>query len=157
MTTRYLLVPAADRALLRAVLRRLDEVLGFPRTLAESEIVRSGEASQHAPAPYTEAAFGVWLHDNTGATVLHGAIAVCINDIGDTLRERQITHGGTRKKLRQWIADQGWEIRTDLPGAITAWTQIAPRDGEPGSSTGVPIPPDPDEIEAGALRAGGGR
>ena len=136
--TRYLIAPAADRALLRRVLSRLDQILGYPRTHAADE--PGVRVARGAALPYTEAAFVVFVHDNTGATLLHGAIAVQINGLGDALRERFIEHNGVRKRLREWIADQGWEVRADLPGVRGAWAQVQPRDGGAGSADGVPIP-----------------
>lgn len=138
MTARYLLAPATDRALMRKALGRLDQILGYPRTHSRDE--PDVHCPPGAALPYTEAAFAVYLHDNTGATLLHGAIAVAVNGVGATLRERFIEHNLTRKRLREWIADQGWETRTSLPGSRDAWTRVEPRDGADGSADGTPIP-----------------
>lgn len=133
----YLLAPATDRALMRRVLQRVDQILGWPRTHVDGEAgYRRG---RNAPAAHTESQFAVYVHDATGATILHGALAVHIDGISAALRERFVDHEGTRKRLREWIADQGWEVRADLPGVASAWTRVLPRDGAEGSATGMPI------------------
>jgi hypothetical protein len=139
MTTRYVIAPAADRTLFRRILGRADEILGFPRTHSTAE--GNVQIASGAAAPVTEAAFAVFLHDNTGATILHGAVAAQVNGISDLLAGRFFENGsGVRKRLSAWIADQGWEVRADLPGVRSAWTRVAHRDGAAGSATGVPIP-----------------
>lgn len=142
MALRYLLAPATDRALVRRVLSRVDQILGYPRQHAESEITRTGPRARAIPIASirTETAFAVLVHDATGAEILHGAIAVQIDGIADALRERFIEHGGVRRRLREWIAAQGWEIRAALPGQADAWAQVAARDGGEGSADGRPIP-----------------
>jgi hypothetical protein len=136
--TLYLCAPAADRALFRTVISRADQILGYPRTHASGEpdvVIASG-----APAPVTSAAFAVFVHDNTGAEILHGAVAAQVDGITSALRERFVEHNAVRKRIREWIADQGWELRATLPGVRSAWTRLAARDGAAGSATGVPIP-----------------
>ncbi len=137
---RWLLIPAADRAKGRRVVQRVDQILGYPRTHAEGDFTRHGGAP-HAASVYTETQPIVMLHDATGATVLHGAIAISVNGVVDALRTRFIEIDGVRKRLSQWITDQGWTLADDLPGVASAWTQIAVRDGEAGSATGIPIAP----------------
>lgn len=136
----WLLIPAADRLKARRVVARMDEMLGYPRVLAEAEILRLGAASQTTPRPFTATQCTVLLHDNTGATVLWGAIAIKLDPVVTSLRERFVTIDAVRKRIREWIADQGWETRADLPGVATAWTSVTPRDGAAGSSDGTPIP-----------------
>src|SRR5690606_174857 len=120
--------------LLRRVLGRLDAILGYPRTHSRDE--PGVRIPPGAALPYTEAAFAVYRHDNTGNTQLHGALAVAVNGVGQTLRERFIEHNMTRKRLREWIADQGWQVRLSLPGERDAWARLAPRDGAEGSADG---------------------
>jgi hypothetical protein len=140
MTVRYLIAPATDRVLLRRFLGRIDQILGYPRAhaLSEAEV----RVSAGGPLPVTETAFVVYVHDAVNdAPILHGAIAVQVDGIAESLRERFLENGsGVRKRLREWIQDQGWEVRPDLPGTRLAWTRIAHRDGAAGSATGVPIP-----------------
>jgi hypothetical protein len=136
----WLLIPAADRLKARRVVARMDAMLGYPRTLAEGEIQRIGSASQTAPRPFTATQCTVLLHDNTGATVLWGAIAIKLDPVITALRERFVTIDAVRKRIREWIADQGWETRADLPGVAIAWTSVTPRDGAAGSADGTPIP-----------------
>lgn len=136
----WLLAPAADRLKARRVVSRIDQILGYPRTLAESEIVRVGPASQSVPAPRTETQVPVMHHDMTGATILHGAIAIGVDAVITSLRERFVEIDGVRKRIREWIADQAWETRADLPGVESAWSSVTPRDGAGGSVDGVPIP-----------------
>lgn len=140
MTRRLIICPSTDRLLMRKFASRLDQNLGYPRTLAESEIERTGPASQRAPRPRIDTAWTVWIHDNTGAPLLHGAIALEVNGIADRLRDRFVEHLTIRKRARQWIADQGWVIRADLPGDVAAWSLLPPRDGASGSADGRPIP-----------------
>ena len=81
------------------------------------------------------------LHDNTGATILHGAVAIGFDStVADAMRERDFDVDGIKRKLRQVIIDRVWEVRDDLPGDPAAWTRVAPRDGQEGSATGEPIP-----------------
>lgn len=136
-------MPAADRPIARALWERLDEIEGFPRTLAESEITRIGPASQRVPAPYTETLFTAYVHDDTGAAALHGAVALTIDEPPEGLMRRRLTYNGTTRTLREWvdvgIANRGWQIRDALPGVAEAWSLVAPRDGEAGSADGVLI------------------
>lgn len=136
----WLLAPAVDRSKVRRVVSRIDQILGYPRTLSESEIVRVGVASKAAPRPVTSTQCVVLVHDATGATVLHGAIAVGLDPVITALRERFVEIDGVRKRVREWIADQGWETRADLPGVVSAWSSVTPRDGAAGSADGTPIP-----------------
>jgi len=142
--TRYLLVPAADRAILRTLLGRLDAIMGYPRTHArgEPDLV----IGPRAPLPRTDTLVAVYRHDLTGAAQLHGALAVAIDDYGTRLGSRRVTHNGTTRTLAEWITALGWQVRTTLPEAPTTlddpnpWTRLAPRDGAAGSATGTPIP-----------------
>jgi len=140
MTRKIIIGPAADRPLLRSFAQGVDKILGLPRTLAESEITRTGPASQSAPLPRVETAFAVHVHDDTGPAILHGAIALEVDGVAERLKERFIRHNATRKRVRQWIADQGWVVRGDLPGVESAWSPLPARDGADGSPDGVPIP-----------------
>ncbi len=135
----WLIGPAEDRPKLRRVVARIDAILGYPRTHAESELRRRG-SGPWAPTVRTETQCAVMRHDLTGATILQGAIAISLDEVTDALRDRFVEIDGVRKRVRQWIADQGWEVRADLPGALSAWSELQPRDGEAGSADGVPIP-----------------
>lgn len=141
---RALLGAGTERAAFRRLWSRLDQITGYPRTLAESEITRTGPASQRAPRPYIESLFYGLVHDDTGATILHGAIALVVDELPDGLLRRRIEHGGTTRTLAEWIQrgrdTRGWEVRSDLPGQPEAWTIVQPRDGAVGSATGEPIP-----------------
>jgi hypothetical protein len=138
----WLLAPSTDRLLARRFVARLDQILGYPRTLAESEITRRGPASQTVAAPRCETEMAVYVHSTTaGVTALRGVIAIYINDSArEALRERFIEHDGVRKRVREWIADQGWQVFADRPGVDGNWTNVTPRDGAAGSADGVPIP-----------------
>lgn len=143
-----LLVPATatDRDIARIIWARLDVIYGFPRTLAESEITRTGPASQSAPLPYMETLFWASLHDATGATALHGVVALSVDDPPAGMLARNLTYNSTTRTFGEWItwleATRGWQRWTgDLPGQSEAWTLLAARDGDPGSTDGVPIPP----------------
>lgn len=138
----WIIAPSADRALARRVAQRIDQILGFPRTLAESEITRIGPASQTVPAPRCETEVTVLVHSTAaGATLLRGVIAIGISDAARlALRERFVDRLGTRKRIREWIADQAWEVRADLPGVAENWRDVTPRDGAAGSVDGTPIP-----------------
>lgn len=137
MARRYVIAPAADRALMRRVLARVDQMLGYPRTHADDE---PGVRRNGGPPIVTETACAVWVHDDTGASVLHGAIAAQVDGVADELRERTVEHLGVRQRIREWIAARGWEVRATLPGVESAWSLVAPRDGDAGSADGVPIP-----------------
>lgn len=136
---KVLLVPFVDRALLRRVFQRIDQIKGFPRELDPSEYTR-GPGRHSATPPRTETAFGVQIHDNTGPVALRRLIAVTVDDMADALGERFIEHDSVRKRLKRIIADQGWELRTELPDPEGPWTAVEPRDGADGSADGVPIP-----------------
>jgi hypothetical protein len=140
MTRRIITAPASDRPLVRRFAQRLDQILGFPRTLAESEVTRTGPASQSAPLPRIETAFAAHVRDATGAVILHGAIALEVDGRAVELANRFVEHAATRKRVSEWVADQGWQIRGDLPGDPEAWTALEPRDGAAGSADGTPIP-----------------
>lgn len=146
----WLLIPAADRAKARTVVSRMDAVLGYPRTLAESEITRIGPVSQTIPAPRCETQTAVMLHDATGAAALHGAIAIQVDDVVQSLRERPVDIDGTRKLIREWIADQAWQTQPTLPGVLAAWANVTPRDGGTGSADGRPIPESEDAARLAA-------
>ena len=137
--SRHLLVPFVDRAILRRVLQRIDQILGYPRDLDPSEYTR-GPGRHSATPPRTETAFGVRIHANTGPVALRRLIAVTVDDGADRLGGRFIEHNSVRKRLRDWVRDQGWQIRDELPDPDGPWTAVEPRDGADGSATGVPIP-----------------
>lgn len=142
-----LLVPATptDRDIARKLWSRLDVIYGYPRTLAEIEIVRTGPASQSAPAPHIETLFAACLHDQTGAAQLHGVVALVVDDPPAGMLARRITYQGTTRTLGEWIvwleSNRGWQRWTGaLPGQPEAWSLLAVRDGEAGSVDGTPIP-----------------
>lgn len=136
----WVIAPAADRALLRRIVARLDAILGYPRQLAESEVTRVG-GGRHVPIELlrTDAQTTVMVHDATGAVALHGAVALFVDPVLDGLRERFVDHLATRKRVRLWIADQAWQVRADLPGVAAAWSALPHRDGAEGSANGAPI------------------
>lgn len=137
----WLLIPATDRAQARRLVQRIDQMLGYPRTLTESEIARIGPASQLVPAPHVESQVSVMVHaTDAGTTQLRGAIAVHVDPIVDALRERVVEIDGVRRRIREWIADRGWQVMAELPGVADRWSMAAPRDGAEGSADGVPIP-----------------
>ena len=73
----WLLAPSTDRLLARRFVARLDQILGYPRTLAESEITRHGPASQSVAAPRCETEMAVYVHSTTaGVTALRGVVDV---------------------------------------------------------------------------------
>lgn len=138
----YLIGASTERAAFRQLWQRLDQITGYPRTHSADEPgVRIGRG---APPPYTETLFAGFVHDSTGATILHGAVALMVDEVPPGLLSRRITHGGTTRTLAEWIAwgeaNRGWQVRASLPGAESAWTRVAHRDGAEGSATGVPIP-----------------
>lgn len=137
--SRFLLVPSSDRALLRRVLARVDQILGYPRELDPSEY-RRGPGRHSAAAPRTETACAVHIHADSGPLALHGVIAVTVDGLADALSERFIEHNAVRKRLREWVADQGWVLRDSLPDPEGPWSAVAPRDGADGSVDGIPIP-----------------
>lgn len=114
----WVLAPSGDRALARRVAQRLDQILGYPRTHAEPELTRRGRGP-HAPTVSTETLVAVHIHSTTaGATLLRGAIAIGISeDARLALRERFVEHNAVRKRIREWIADQGWESARRPAGA----------------------------------------
>jgi hypothetical protein len=127
----YLLVPVADRDLLRWVLSRCDQILGYPRTHSASEPgVRWGPC----PAPVTETVWEVWYNATTGT------IAVLVTGIATQLADRFVEWQSVRKKLSAWIADQGWTLTSATPANPQNWVRVAHRDGGAGSATGLPIP-----------------
>lgn len=139
----WLLIPATDRAQARRVVQRIDQMLGYPRQLAESEITRIGAASQRIPIERirTETQTVVLVHsESAGVAQLRGAVAILVDDVVDALRGRFVEIGGVRRRIREWIVAQGWQVRASLPGAESNWRQVAPRDGAEGSADGVPIP-----------------
>ena len=140
MALRYMLVPFADRDVLRSLIVRLDQIVGFPRTHSASEHGISIGAGNKPP--YTETLFAVQIHDTTGPLALQRVIAVTVDDLATALAERFITHLGVRKRLREWVIDRGWQLRTTLPeGDLepSPWSPVPVRDGAAGSATGVPI------------------
>lgn len=140
----WLLIPGADRAAARRVVGRIDQILGYPRVHAASEVERVGLASQLVPLASisTETQMEILVHSTTaGATLLRGVIAINVNALHDALRRRYFDIGdGVRKLLRDIITERGWEVRATLPGLEENWTRVATRDGEAGSADGVPIP-----------------
>jgi hypothetical protein len=127
----YLLAPVADRDLLRWVLSRCDQILGYPRTHLASE---PGVTVGAGGAPYTETVWVVYYNASAGM------IAVVIDGFITALRDRFIEHNSVRKRLSQWVADQGWTITTAAPANPANWVRVPHRDGGAGSATGVPIP-----------------
>lgn len=143
----YLLIPASDRAAARRLLGRIDQIAGYPRTLAESELTRRGPTPPGGWATcVTDTAVSVWLHDASGAAQLHGAIGIHFGrDLVDMLDTRSVDvlDGGGKRRIRQIITGRGWQLRSDaqgLPGEPEAWMRVAHRDGAEGSADGVPIP-----------------
>jgi hypothetical protein len=136
----WLLIPAADRAIARRIVARLDAILGYPRAHAEAEVTRRG-GGRHVPIALvrTDAETCVMLHDMTGAAALQGAVAIGVSDVLDAMRDRFVEYEGTRRRVREWIADRGWEVRANLPGVDAAWSERPARDGAAGSADGVPI------------------
>lgn len=146
----YLLGPPADRPRLRRLLRRIDEMAGYPRDIT-AEVTRIGRTPPGGWADCTtDAAVSVYVHDDTGPAQLHGAWAIhygpeVVRMVAVRLWDPE--DGGGKRALRDIITELGWVIRTDAqglpdPGDETRqpWTRVAHRDGEPGSTTGVPIP-----------------
>ena len=136
---KWLLIPASDRPAARRLVARLDQILGYPRTLAAGEYVRHG-GGRHT-VPRVETAIAVLVHDDTGASALTGAIAISVTDVVAAMQDRQVDVGdGARRRVRDIIVARGWRISDTLPGQREAWAQVAARDGQPGSADGVPIP-----------------
>jgi hypothetical protein len=127
----WLLAPTADRPIVRKMLRAIDVLLGYPRTLAESEITRVGNGP-HAPTSRTETQCAVRVNTNLGA------IAVSVDAVIQALRDRTVQIDGEQIRVR--IDDLGWELRANLPGNAANWTPVPPRDGGAGSTTGEPVP-----------------
>jgi hypothetical protein len=145
VTLRSLLVPATptDRDIARKLWARLDVIHGYPRTHSASE--PDVTVAQGAALPFTETLFSAWLHDATGAAALQGVVALTVDDPPAGMLARRLTYEATTRTLGEWIAwleaNRGWEMWTGaLPGVAAAWTLLAVRDGEPGSTDGVPIP-----------------
>lgn len=147
---RVLLVPptATDRDIARRLVARIDQILGLPRAHTRDE---EGVAWDPRGTCFTESLFGIFLHDSTGPSQLHGVVALVVDDPPDRILRRIIERDGTRRTLREWIqwlvANRGWVLRDgDLPDAAgiddahNPWTMLPPRDGEPGSADGQPIP-----------------
>lgn len=147
---RYLCGDKDQRAAFRTLWSRLDQITGYPRTHSADE--HGVRVARGRPLPYTETLFAGFVHDDTGATVLHGAVALMVDDPPDGLMRRRITHADTERTLAEWIAwgeaNRGWVVRATLPGVESAWTQVAPRDGGEGSADGKPIP-EGEELTAG--------
>jgi hypothetical protein len=122
----WLLIPLADRAIVGRVIRAIDVLLGYPRTLAESELVRIGRGP-HAPTVRTETQCAVLI----GATHL----AVSVDAIVQALVGRQITIDA--QQVTVTLTRAGWSIVETLPAGT--WTPLPPRDGGAGSTTGVPV------------------
>lgn len=138
---RYLLGASTERAAFRALWAQLDQITGYPRTHhADEPDVR---IARGAAPPYTETLFAGFVHDSTGPAILHGALALMVDEVPPGLLARRITHGGTTRTPAEWIAwgeaARGWEVRSSLPGDESAWTRVLPRDGAAGSPDGVPI------------------
>jgi len=142
---RWLLIPGTDRPAARRLVRRIDEILGFPREHAPAEYVVHGATGRALPPPRTETHMAILRHDATGDSRLHGAIAVGFTRaVLEVLADRVVDVGSARERLRDVIAARGWQVRDTLPdpGDETRqpWARRPPRDGEPGSATGRPIP-----------------
>lgn len=137
---RWLLIHFADRTAARKLVQRVDQILGYPREHAPSEIVRHGRGP-HAPTVYTETALDIRIHDTSGPTILRRAIAIGFDrTVAEAMEERGFDVDGTKRKMREIVVNRGWEVRADLPGDPEAWTRVPPRDGQPWSDTGEPIP-----------------
>lgn len=138
----WLLIPADDRAAARKLAQRIDQILGYPRDLAESELRRIGPTPPGGwAACRTETAPLIMVHDDTGAAQLHGAIALQTDAIVEAMADaRSFDVDGSKRRLRAIIADRGWVLRAELPGQPEAWSAVAARDGAEGSADGVPIP-----------------
>ena len=138
----YLCGASTERAAFRVLWARLDQITGYPRTHSPDEPGVS--IAPGAPLPYTETLFAGFVHDNTGPTILHGAVALAVDEVPAGLLARRITHGGVTRTLAEWIAwgqaTRGWEVRASLPGADDAWARVEPRDGAAGSEDGTTIP-----------------
>lgn len=138
----WLIVPGADRAAVRLLVGRIDQILGYPRQLSESEITRIGAASQGVPIAevVTETQAAILLHSSdAGDVALRGVIAVNVGPALEALRLRFFDVGDGREQLGDIIADRGWEEREDLPGLAANWSPLPPRDGGEGSADGIPI------------------
>jgi hypothetical protein len=127
----WLLVPIADRLILRKMLRAVDVLLGYPRAHAESELMRHGRGP-HAATVSTETQCAVLVNANLGA------IAVSVDAVVQALRDRTVQIDGESVRVR--INDLGWQVVASLPGNVTNWAAVLPRDGGAGSQTGEPIP-----------------
>lgn len=127
----WLLIPIADRTKARKLVRAIDVLLGYPRTCAESELVRHG-AGPHAAIVHTETQCEVRVN------LVLGAIAVSLDGVVDALRGRTIDIDGEQIRIR--IDDLGWQVRANLPGNESDWQTVQPRDGGAGSTTGEPVP-----------------
>jgi hypothetical protein len=138
----WLLIPPADRAIARAILGRIDEIMGFPRTHLEDEIVRVGPVAQTVPAPRTETQSLVMRHSTVaGLAALRGVIAIDLGAIRGALGERFFVVNSQRRRLREVIVGRNWEVRQgDLPGSGENWLPLPARDGAAGSANGTPIP-----------------
>lgn len=128
MAIRYLIVPGADRSLLRSILARVDQALGYPRTHADDE---PGVRRNGGPPVYTESAFAVWRRASTGD------LAVQVDDEIGVLGGRGVLVGGTCLTIDQHIAAQSWTMVSALPGS--GWTRLSARDGGAGSVDSAPI------------------
>jgi hypothetical protein len=122
----WLLVPLADRTIVRRLLRAIDVLLGYPRTLAESEITRVGRPP-HAATVRTETQCAALL----GATHL----AISVDAVVQALDGRQITIDA--QQVTVTLSRPGWSVVATLP--VGTWTPLAARDGGAGSTTGVPV------------------
>ena len=123
----WLVAPLADRPLVRRILRAIDVLLGYPRTLAESELVRVGRPP-HAATVRTEAQCAVML------SATH--IAVSIDPFVQALIGRQVTIDGQATTVT--LTRGGWTTSATLPAGT--WTPAPARDGGEGSTTGRPVP-----------------
>jgi hypothetical protein len=124
----WLLVPLADRAIVRRIVRAIDVLLGYPRTLADNEVTWHGGKPPSALPIRTETQCAVLL----GAT----HIAVSVDAIVQALVGRQITIDA--QQVTVTLTRAGWSVVETLPAGT--WTPLPPRDGGAGSTTGVPVP-----------------
>lgn len=131
------LVPATtyDRAVVRRLWSRIDQIEGYPRTHALDEPGwQIGSAVKQAPRTETE-----W-----SALVRDGVVALFTGEVPAKLLARRITYSSTTRTLGQWLdqltTNRGWQLVAELPGDPEEWQPVPVRDGAAGSADGVPIP-----------------
>jgi hypothetical protein len=128
----WLLAPIADRLIVRKLVRAIDTKLGYPRTLADSEVTWHGGKPAAALPVRTETQCEVRINTNLGA------IGVKLDAVIQALRGSDVNVDGEQIRIR--IDDLGWQVVQNLPGNAANWTTVPPRDGGAGSATGVPVP-----------------